>query len=235
LLNFGEKIQKRFKQEIEILKNIQHEHIVRYIDSGKIKGMENSQNRNEVCIHFLIMEKADKNIVDYMRFDNDSIDYEVYAPQFRGLAAALQCLHAIAIHRDIKPENILVKGETWLLSDFGLCEMIDEAQRLDVTKDTEKIGPKFWLSPEALDRIYFGQAEIDEASDVYQMCAVFWFIITRRYPIGVIDEQDYTHYDKSICHHILAALKYNKGNRIHDGRELYISICEATINSEGKR
>jgi serine/threonine-protein kinase len=178
------------------------------------------------------MEKADMNIVDYMHKAGGDVGYDVYAPQIRGLADALNHLHKVAIHRDIKPENILVRGEAWLLSDLGLCTAVDEDERIDVTKAHERIGPKYWLSPEAIDLVYFGTEEIDATSDVYQLCAVFWFIITRRYPLGVIETDDYATYDGKVCQELLKALKYNKGKRTQSGTALYESICNATINRE---
>jgi serine/threonine-protein kinase len=229
LLNINKKAYKRFTQEIEILHRLKHPHIIKCFDCGKTEGI-NTKNKKIHRIPFLVMEKADMNIVDYLGKLNDNVEYNVYAPQIRGLADALNHLHAIAIHRDIKPENVLVRGETWLLSDLGLCTTIDENERLDITRTQERIGPKYWLSPEAMDKFYFGTHEIDKASDVYQLCAVFWFIITRRYPLGIIESDDYDSFDDQVCKELIRALKYNKNKRIPNGAALYDSICKATIN-----
>jgi serine/threonine-protein kinase len=229
LLNIGNKARKRFEQEVGVLLKLNHPHIIKCIDSGEITGLLRA---DKVVIPFLIMEKADMNIVDYMRKVNCDIGYDVYAPQIRGLADALNHLHTIAVHRDIKPENILVRGETWLLSDFGLCNAIDEGERLNVTQASERVGPKYWLSPEAADRTYFGKQEIDAASDVFQLCAVFWFIITKRYPLGVIEEDDYSDYDKYVCQELIKSMKYNKSKRTINGETLYNCLYNATINRE---
>ncbi len=229
LLNRSDKSKKRFSQEVGILLKLNHPHIIKCVDYGEVAA---SVGKNEFTIPFLIMEKADMNIVDYMRKVDGEIGYDVYAPQIRGLTDALNHLHTVAIHRDIKPENILVHGEVWLLSDLGLCTAVDEDERLDVTKAHERIGPKYWLSPEATDLVYFGTQEIDATSDVYQLCAVFWFIITHRYPLGVIEIDDYASYDGQVCQELLKALKYNKSKRTQSGAALYKSICNATINRE---
>jgi len=229
LLNINEKAEKRFSQEVDVLLQLNHPHIIKCIDHGVISG---SRDRRHISVPFVIMEKADMNIVDYMRKLNGNIGYDIYAPQIRGLASALNQLHKVAVHRDIKPENILVRGETWLLSDLGLCTAINEDERLDITKTQERIGPKYWLSPEAADRVYFGTHEIDTASDVYQLCAVFWFIITKRYPLGVIETDDYDLFDRLVCQELINALKYNKDKRPPDGAALYECICNATINRE---
>jgi serine/threonine-protein kinase len=229
LLNLSGKSCKRFKQEIDVLLKLDHPHIVKYIDNGEVNAKRNKSEN--VTIPFLIMEKAEMNIVDFMR-KNGEVGYDIYAPQIRGLADALKHLHAIAIHRDIKPENILIKGETWLLSDFGLCTAVESDERIDVTKSQERIGPKYWLSPEATDKVYFGVNDIDEKSDVYQLSAVFWFVITRRYPLGLIDEDDYAGFDKNVCQELLGSLKYNKTKRTTSAEVLYDNICNATINKE---
>jgi serine/threonine-protein kinase len=231
LLNLGEKARKRFAQEVDILLKLNHPHIIKCVDSGEIKGID-TKMKKEFSIPFLVMEKADMNIVVYMQKVESTLGYDVYAPQIRGLADALNHLHKIAVHRDIKPENVLVRGETWLLSDLGLCTAIDEEEQINVTKTQEKIGPKYWLSPEASDRIYFGTQEIDAASDVYQLCAVFWFIITRRYPLGIIEDDDYSSYDGIVCKELLKALKYNRDKRTQNGEALYECLCNATINRE---
>lgn len=231
LLNFSDKARKRFAQEVDVLLKLDDPHIIKCVDNGELNGVDTKTNKNFI-IPFLVMEKADMNIVGYMRKAEGTLGYNVYAPQIRGLAHALNKLHKIAVHRDIKPENILVRGETWLLSDLGLCTAIDEEERIDVTKTQERIGPKYWLSPEASDRIYFGTQEIDVASDVYQLCAVFWFIITRRYPLGVIEDDDYPSHDGVVCKELLKALKYNKGKRTQSSTALYESICKATIDRE---
>jgi serine/threonine-protein kinase len=230
-LNFGRRITQRFKQEISILKQLHHPHIIQYIDEGIVFAIS-LKTRKEVDITFIIMEKADRNLVEYLKEQVDSVNYEIYAPQFRGLAGALSKLHEVAIHRDIKPENILVKDEKWMLSDFGLCEMIAEDERLDLTGEDERIGPKFWLSPEAANRAYWGEDNIDKSSDVYQLCAVFWLVITRRCPIGIIRVEDYAEYDFVMCAQILNSLQYNKNNRPQDGSALYDWICTATIYRE---
>ncbi|MCL2063955.1 MAG: serine/threonine protein kinase [Candidatus Cloacimonetes bacterium] len=229
LLNIGDVARKRFSQEIGILLTLDHPHIIKCYDFGEIEGID-IRTKKTYSIPFLVMEKADMNIVDYMRQLNGNIEYDTYALQIRELSDALNYIHKVAVHRDIKPENILVIGTSWLLSDFGLCTTIDEEYKLGITKTRDRIGPKFWLSPEAIDLPYFGNQQIDEASDVFQLCAVFWFIITKRYPLGLIEEDDYSTYDQLICNVLLKALKYNKIKRIPNGATLYKHICQATLH-----
>jgi len=227
-LSNGDRNIERFEQEIKALKEINHPQIIRYIDHGTVNLL--NRKGEERSIMFLIMEKADSNLIAYMT-NHEKIGYEIYAPQFRGLAEALKVLHQHAIHRDIKPENILVKGETWLLSDFGLCSYLDESEHQDITCVNEKVGPKFWLSPEAIDQRYFGEQEISTFSDVYQLCAVFWFVLTRHHPTGLLTlEQD--ELDPEIIGVISRSLMNDCHCRPQNGKELYDLMCKVTFDKE---
>jgi len=228
MLQLRVKMIKRFEQEISTLKKTNHPHIVRYVDDGIIELKNaNGQIKN---VRYLIMEKAEENLIDYMK-RYTSIGYEVYAPQFRGLSEALGKLHELAVHRDIKPENILVRGETWLIGDLGLCSYIDEKEHLDLTSDNEKIGPKYWLSPEAINNFYFKNEKIGEYSDVYQLCAIFWFVVTYCHPTGVLDKTDWKENDITIYNIIIKSLCHDLKQRPQNGTELYKLICEATLQN----
>lgn len=225
LLHFSTKIRKRFTQEVLLLKNISNPHIIKYIDDGIIDALD--KHKNIIEIPFLIMEKADCNLVEYLKKE-PYLDYEFYSGQFRGLCEALSELHELAIHRDIKPENILVKGGRWILSDFGLSQFINPDNRQDITGENEKIGPQFWISPEAITKYYFNTAEIGTYSDVYQMCLVFLFVLTRRFPGGILFKEDVTNTTDSIKELLFSSLAHNPECRPENGKELLKKYNDST-------
>ena len=51
----------------------------------------------------------------------------------------------------------MIKGETWVLSDFGLCKFFEPEEERELTHVNEKVGPAFWMSPEAITSFYFGK------------------------------------------------------------------------------
>ena len=229
LLHFNEKSKMRFKQEISLMKRLHHPHIIRYIDDGFIKLRENKHSNQEQQALFVIMEKADINLKDFL-FQTSKIPYDIYAPQFRGLCEALMEIHQFAIHRDIKPENILIKGETWVLSDFGLCEFLNSDEHCDITGENEKVGPIFWMSPEAVNKYYFGINEIGTYSDVYQLGMIFAFVLMKKFPGGILDEDNFINADETIRNIILKTLVNDYTKRPKNGSTLLELINDATIN-----
>lgn len=229
LLHFNGKSKKRFEQEISLMKRLHHPHIIKYIDDGSIKLRENKHSNQEQQALFVIMEKADINLKDFL-FQTSKIPYDIYAPQFRGLCEALMEIHQFAIHRDIKPENILIKGETWVLSDFGLCEFLNSDEHCDITGENEKVGPIFWMSPEAVNKYYFGINEIGTYSDVYQMGMIFAFVLMKRFPGGTLDEGNFESVDGVIRNIILKTLTNDYTKRPENGGILLELINDATIN-----
>lgn len=223
-LNISPVAVKRFKQEIKLMKSINHPNLIRYIDSGDISAYKLQKDKKiEVTLPFLIMEKAEENLRNYIAEGNRPT-YSEYITQFMGLSEALAKVHKEAIHRDIKLENILVIGDRWVLSDFGLCSFIDEEEHEDLTKIHEKIGPKYWMSPEALNRIYNNVDEIIPASDVFQLAAIFWYVVNQRFPFGIVEDDDWSTDDTETCHVLLKCLSNNGKKRIQNGEELYLAL-----------
>lgn len=225
-LGFHETRIRRFQQEIKLMKRLKNPHIIRYVDEGIVK----EQSRENKEIMFVVMEKADSNLKDVL-LKTPRISYESYIPQFRGMCEALKELHQYAIHRDIKPDNILVKGETWLLSDFGLCEFLDPEEHSDITGENERVGPIFWVSPEAVNKIYFGDDEIGTYSDVYQMGMVFAFVLMKKFPAGILDMASKMETTEEIQAVILKSLANDYMKRPKDGGELLEMINKATIGT----
>lgn len=130
LLNLSPKSVGRFRQETRVLRDANHPHLIKCVDEGIIKGKRDGKSYD---IPFMIMEKADLNLKQYLK-NRGSVKFEEYISQFCGLSEALAKLNQKVVHRDIKLENILVIGERWVLSDLGLCSYIDEREHEDLTE-----------------------------------------------------------------------------------------------------
>lgn len=229
--------RERFNRERELVSTATHPHLIRCHDGGMIDGVEvnvawqngrlkRSEGAN-VSIPFIVMDRADTTLASLLQ-GGDQVGSEVYLAQFRGLCDALGVLHRHAVHRDIKPSNILVVGDRWVLSDYGLCSFLDSSQ-LQLTADDERVGPRDWMSPEAENRAQGGNDEITTASDVFQLAHVLWYVATGQKIHGVVDPTAWPgpHRLQQV---VVDALSVDARQRPQDGAELVARFNDALFS-----
>lgn len=189
---FHRREAQRARIELDLLNILKHDHIIKFYGYKFINIIKRFKGKDtNVRALIISMEKADCSLKDYI-CDN-KVGYNEYSAQLVGLASALNQINKYAIHRDIKPENILVVDTKWVISDFGLGFMLDGSSP-EITSKAKAIGPKYWLSPESFSRyinIDENRKEINFNSDIYQMCSIFWFVINRRHPAGLLCLDDF--------------------------------------------
>jgi serine/threonine protein kinase len=191
----------RFINEIDALMKVKNSKIganIVLIDGEGFIEIEGKQ------FPYYIMEKADSDLKEYLLKNSDGIDYQERIKLCMDIYNGIRGLHDLKFyHRDIKPDNILVfynskdedeseRNFTWKIGDLGLIAHRDK----DYDDIGEKIGPIGWLSPEAMNKLLTEEAGIgldcviNEASDIFQLGKVFWFIFEYNVPIGQIQVSD---------------------------------------------
>jgi len=105
-------IMKSFSTELEIMKRLNHHHIIR------IAGTYSDPN----YLGFVMSPVADCNLAAYLSTEYNSDERKARLRTFFGcLITTLAYVHDARIrHKDIKPQNILVKGNSVILTDFGI-------------------------------------------------------------------------------------------------------------------
>ncbi|KAK9805307.1 hypothetical protein WJX73_000155 [Symbiochloris irregularis] len=153
--------------EIELLKNLNHRNIVKYIGSFKTRS------------HLYI-------ILEYM--ENGALSSHIKPSKFGNFPESLvavyiqQVLQGLAylheqgvVHRDIKGANILTTKEGIVkLADFGV------AAKLDEERDKQSVvGTPYWMAPEVVE-----MTGLSAASDIWSVGALAIELLTGSPPYG---------------------------------------------------
>lgn len=211
---FYKSIHKRFYREVEALfecKKRNFSNVIEIYHSGILKTSKNDR------FLFYTMEYSESDIKVF--FENNQLPLFNRIDLCLSLAYGIEELHSLEYyHRDIKPDNIFVFDDTFKLGDLGLISFRDD----DLAADENRIiGPKGWISPEAMNKYLTENLDselrydcgIDYQSDIFQLGMVFWYIIQGNAPIGSIRESDFKR-KKSMMYPLLRTmLNHNKRRR----------------------
>ena len=121
LTNFTKTLEqqlKAFNYEKDLLEKCRDRSlskIVRVIDANMISVSELTQ----YPIPFLVFEKADGNVREYIKFQND-VDFAWKLQSLHDIATGIEQLHSIeVIHQDLKPSNIFQFKAQSKIADLG--------------------------------------------------------------------------------------------------------------------
>ncbi len=158
---------RRFRQERQILAELEHPNIGRLLDGGS----------TEEGAPYIVMEKIDGQPITQWAHDR-GLSVRESLQLFRQVVGAVQYAHQkLIVHRDIKPGNILVTGEgVPKLLDFGIAKLIDAGDEL-VTRTAHQMMTPDYASPEQVR----GQT-ITPASDIYSLGALLYELLTGQRP-----------------------------------------------------
>ena len=98
------------------------------------------------------------------------------------VARALQVAHERKIvHRNVTPKNILIRDEDGVvkLGDLMLAKALEGSQAEKLTRPGEMVGELPYMSPEQTA----GNAHIDCRSDIYNLGATVYAVLTGRAPV----------------------------------------------------
>lgn len=160
---------ERFRQERQILANLDHPNIARMLDGGS----------SDEDMPYLVMEYvAGQNIIEYCQENNLSLKRKL--DLFLQICDAVQYAHRkLVIHRDVKPSNILVTAEgSPKLLDFGIAKLLDADAA--VTRADMRFMTQQYASPELVR----GEAA-STATDIYGLGLLLYELLTDKFPYPV--------------------------------------------------
>ncbi|XP_048343415.1 non-receptor tyrosine-protein kinase TYK2 [Sphaerodactylus townsendi] len=161
---FSQQLLTSWKKEIEILKTLYHENIVKY------KGCCSEQGEKVVQ---LIMEYVPLgSLRDYLPKHHVSLAHILLFAQ--QICEGMAYLHSLRyIHRDLAARNVLLENENVVkIGDFGLAKAIPEGHEYyRVCEDGD--SPVFWYAVECLKECKFYYA-----SDVWSFGVTLYELLT---------------------------------------------------------
>ena len=157
---------RRFEVEAKAAASLDHENIVRIIDSGNSEGN-----------YFIVMEYIDGFSLSEILEKHGLIDDELTLLIAREICIGLDHAHQHGIiHRDIKPANIMITSTGQVkITDFGLVKLI--GNQLQHTVADTLLGTPLYMSPEQA----IGDG-IDGRSDIFSLGTICYEMVTGKQP-----------------------------------------------------
>ncbi|KAL4500065.1 hypothetical protein ABPG73_011173 [Tetrahymena malaccensis] len=165
--------QDRLKQEVEILKQLDHPNIIKIYEF--YQDQKYFYIVTELCTGGELFDKI---------IEERSFDERKTAETMRQILHAVNYCHKNNIvHRDLKPENILYEsnkpGALLKVVDFGTSIAYDPNVKMN-----QKLGTPYYIAPEVLSKKY------DEKCDIWSCGVILYILLCGSPPFnGDNDEQ----------------------------------------------
>lgn len=154
----------RFRDERQILANLDHAYIARLLDAGTTPDGR----------PFFVMEYVEGFAVDIFCRDHQ-LDVKARCSLFLKICEAVAYAHRnLVIHRDLKPANIFITPDvTPKLLDFGVAKLLGPSGGAQTTSAIARPFTPEYASPEQVRGL-----PVSTASDVYSLGGVFYELLT---------------------------------------------------------
>jgi serine/threonine-protein kinase len=185
----GDALVARFRQERQILANLQHPNIARLLDGGTTDDGR----------PFLVMDAVEGAPINHY-CDAHNLALPERLRLFQKVCRAVHFAHQnLVVHRDLKPANILVtaEGEPKLL-DFGIAKLLEPASPGGLTR-VEDQGGGVPMTPENAAPEQMGTDPITTAADIYSLGVLLFQLLTGRRPFH-LEELGTEAFIHAVCH-----------------------------------
>ncbi|KAG2391763.1 hypothetical protein C9374_013248 [Naegleria lovaniensis] len=159
----NEKELYNLRQEINILKKLNHENIVLMLDSFETK--------EEFCV---VMEFAQGELFEILE-DDERLPEDVVGKIAKQLVRALHYLHSNRIiHRDMKPQNILIGSDGAIkLCDFGFARVMS----CNTMVLTSIKGTPLYMAPELVQ-----EQPYNHTADLWSLGVILYELVVGKPP-----------------------------------------------------
>nr|XP_061800654.1 tyrosine-protein kinase JAK2-like [Nerophis lumbriciformis] len=219
-----------FEREIEILKSLHHENIVKY------KGVCYSAGRRNLR---LIMEYLPYgSLRDYLLKNKVHFDIKKLLLYSLQICKGMDYLATNRyIHRDLATRNILVESEMRVkIGDFGLTKVLPQGKDYYTVREPGE-SPIFWYSPESLT-----ESKFSVASDVWSFGVVLYELFTycdksQSPPAVFMEQMGDEKQGQMIVYHLIDLLKQGYRLPVPDNcpKEIHAMMSECWSGDPGQR
>ena len=146
----GMQIIKKMKEEVQILKKLNHDNIVKFF------GYSETNSQLLIKMEYIKYGTLSRWMKDHHKITENDASIII-----KKVLSAVEYLHSMQIcHRDIKPENIMISRENDLESikiiDFGLS-----AQHFNYLTNNDYCGTFIYMAPEQIEKkLYYYSVDI---------------------------------------------------------------------------
>ena len=146
----GMQIIKKMKEEVQILKKLNHDNIVKFF------GYSETNSQLLIKMEYIKYGTLSRWMKDHHKITENDASIII-----KKVLSAVEYLHSMHIcHRDIKPENIMMSRENDLESikiiDFGLS-----AQHFNYLTNNDYCGTFIYMAPEQIEKkLYYYSVDI---------------------------------------------------------------------------
>ncbi len=162
-------LERRFKQELLLARQVTHKNVVRIHELGEIEG-----------IKFITMPFIEGEELAAIIRRQDKLPIERVLKIARGIATGLEAAHAAGVvHRDLKPANIMVdKVDEAMIMDFGIARSTGGANPSPATVEGTFRPKAAWAASQTMAGAVVGTIQymapeqaraqpVDQRADIY--------------------------------------------------------------------
>lgn len=167
----GEAMRRRFRNEMQILAELNHPNIARLFDGGQTADQ----------VPYLVLEYVEGSPINEYCAERE-VSTEQRLKLFSTVCSAVQYAHQhLVVHRDIKPGNILVTNEgVPKLVDFGIAKLLESGNSVNEVPATATA--MHFMTPEYASPEQVRGVSVTTATDVYSLGVVLYELLSGRPP-----------------------------------------------------
>ncbi len=156
----GEELERRFKRELLLSRQVTHANVVRIHDLGEIDG-----------IKYFTMTYVDGSDLSKLLAKSGRLPLPQAIAIAKQVAYGLRAAHQVGVvHRDLKPANVMVAEDEALIMDFGIARSVES--KTMGTGAGNIVGTVAYMAPEQAR----GE-KVDHRADIYAFGLIFYHML----------------------------------------------------------